>query len=105
MMISGKLSAFERVLQSGELPEQGGEIAKNLLLARIADRKLCGENKARQVVAMLISDGLLEPFDKKRRTGPAEKWLRRTDKKFNRVFLLSCRPLLPPHPPRQLHGC
>jgi hypothetical protein len=85
MMIGGKLSAFQKVRDSGVLPQPGEEIAKNVLLARIVERGLCGQNKAREVVTLLIDDGFFEPFDKPRSTGPAEKWLRRTDKKFNRL--------------------
>jgi AAA domain len=86
MAIDGKLSAFEKVVRSDLLPEAGAEIQKDVLIARIAERKLCGENTARkQVVTLLISDGYVEEFEKPRSRARPEKWLRRTEKKFNCV--------------------
>ena len=84
MAMDGKLSPFQKVISSGLLPEPGREIQKDVLIARIAERKLCGENTARkQVVTLLINDGYVEEFEKPRSRARPEKWLRRTDKKFN----------------------
>jgi hypothetical protein len=86
MWINGKLSPFEKVLQSCILPLPGKEIAKNALIAQIAENKICGIQRARtQVIELLINEGYVEEFDKPRSTGPAEKWLRRTDKEVGRI--------------------
>jgi hypothetical protein len=64
----------------------GAGVGKDVLIARIAERKLCGENTARkQVVTLLISEGYVEEFEKPRSRARPEKWLRRTAKKFNCV--------------------
>ena len=39
----------------------------------------------KQVVTLLISDGYVQEFEKPRSRARPEKWLRRTDKKFNRT--------------------
>jgi hypothetical protein len=79
---SGKVSKFEKVQKLILSEEHGKVIEKKPLVARIVnDEKICGENKARNAVKLLISDGYLEEFDKQRTTGPAEIWVRRTDKK------------------------
>jgi len=86
MAVDGKLSPFQKVISSGLLPEPGREIQKDVLIARIAERKLCGQNTVRnQVVTLLKSEGYIEEFEKPRSRARAEKWLRRTDKKSNCV--------------------
>ena len=96
MLINGKLSAFEKVVKSDLLPEPGEEIQKDVLIARIAEKKLCGENTARKrVVTLLISDGYLEEFEKPRSRARPEKWLRRTEKKTNVASFVVSRAYLP----------
>jgi hypothetical protein len=86
MVINGKLSPFERVLRSDILPAPGKEIAKNVLVAQIAEKKICGLNRAsRQVLDLLLSEGYVEEFGKPRPGARKEKWLRRTDKKVGHL--------------------
>ena len=90
MMLNGKLSAFQKVVRSHILPVAGEEIPKEVLIAQIAESKLCGLGKARkQVMPLLISEGYFEEFDKPRTGARQEKWLRRTDRVFNRTSFAS----------------
>jgi hypothetical protein len=90
MMLNGKLSAFEKVLRSHILPLPGEEIAKELLIAQIAERKFCGLGKARkQVLELLISEKYVEEFEKPRLGTRAEKWLRRTQKEVGKLSFAS----------------
>jgi hypothetical protein len=84
MAMDGKLTPLQKFHRSGVLARPGEEIAKDALIAKIANEKICGLVKARtQVLPLLISDGLVEEFEKPRSTGRAEKWLRRTNKQRN----------------------
>jgi hypothetical protein len=86
MAMDGKLSPLQKFHRSGILARPGEEIAKDALIAKIANEKICGLGKARkEVLPLLINDGLVEEFEKPRSTGRAEKWLRRTDKQRNRT--------------------
>jgi len=68
------------------------------LIARIVnDEKICDENKAHDFVKLLISDGYLDEFEKPRTTGPAEKWVRRTDKKLGHTSFAGGKTLPDPH--------
>jgi hypothetical protein len=90
MMLNGKLSAFEKVLRSHILPLPGQEIAKDALVAKIAEKKICGLNTARKlVVELLISEGYVEEFEKHRSTGRPQKWLRRTQKEVGKISFAS----------------
>jgi hypothetical protein len=86
MAMDGKLSPLQKFLQSGIFAVPGEEIAKDALIAKIADRKICGLGKARtEVLPLLISDGLVEEFEKPRSGARSEKWLRCTNKQRNRT--------------------
>jgi hypothetical protein len=90
MMLNGKLSPFEKVLRSHILPLPGEEIAKDVLVAQIAERKICGLGKARkQVLELLISEKYVEEFEKPRSSARAEKWLRRTQKEVGKISFAS----------------
>jgi hypothetical protein len=90
MMLNGNLSPLQKVVRSHILPLPGEEIAKEVLIAQIAESKICGLGKARkQVMPLLISEGYVEEFDKPRTGARPEKWLRRTDKVFNRTSFAS----------------
>jgi hypothetical protein len=90
MLINGKLSAFQQVLRSGILPEPRKEIAKDVFIAQIAERKICGLGKARkQVPELLISEKYVEEFEKPRSGARAEKWLRRTEKEVGKISFVS----------------
>jgi hypothetical protein len=98
LTLTGKVSPLEKVQKLVCAQEPGKIIEKKLLIARIVnDEKICGENKARDAVKLLISDGYLEEFDKPRTTGPAEKWVRRTDKKPNHTSFAGGKPSPDPH--------
>jgi hypothetical protein len=72
------------------LPNPGGEISKNALIAEIAESKICGLGKARkQVLELLIREEYVEEFDKHRLGARPEKWLRRTDKKVGKMSFAS----------------
>jgi hypothetical protein len=90
MAMDGKLTPLQQFLRSGILTVPGKEISKNALIAQIAEMKICGLDKARkQVVELLISEGLVEEFEKPRSGARPEQWLRRTDKVFNRTSFVS----------------
>jgi len=95
MAMDGKLSPLQKFLRSGILARPGEEISKDALIAKIADRKICGLGKARtEVLPLLISDGLVEEFEKPRSTGRGEKWLRHTNKQSNKTsFVIPGVPL------------
>jgi AAA domain len=90
MVLNGKLSPFEKVLRSHILPLPGEEIAKDVLIAQIAERKICGLGKARkQVLELLISEKYVEEIEKPRSGARAEKWLRRTQKEVGKISFAS----------------
>jgi hypothetical protein len=81
MVLNGKLSPLQKVLQSGILPLPGEEISKNVLIAQISGKGICGIEKARkEVVELLISEGHVVEFEKPRSGARGEKWLRRVAK-------------------------
>lgn len=98
LTLTGKVSPLEKVQKLICAQEPGKEIEKKLLIARIVnDEKICGVIKARDAVRVVISDGYLEEFDKPRTTGPAQKWVRRTDKKPGHTSFAGGKPLPDPH--------
>jgi AAA domain len=97
LALTGKVSKSEKVQKLILSQEPGKTVEKKLLIARIASQGICGENKVRDAVKLLISDGYLEEFDKPRTTGPPEVWVRRTDKKPNRVSFTGGKPLPDPY--------
>jgi AAA domain len=63
LTLSSKKSPLVKVLHArGVLPEPGEEISKEILMARITEKKLCGRDKARtEVIPCLVDQGYLEP--------------------------------------------
>ena len=79
--MDGKLTPLQQFQGSGIFAVPGEEIAKDALIAKIAEKKICGLNTARKlVVELLISEGYVEEIEKPRSTGRPQKWLRRTQK-------------------------
>jgi hypothetical protein len=57
ILMSGNVSPTDKVLRAGILPEVGESIEKQILIARITARKICGRDKARdEVIPSLIDD-------------------------------------------------
>jgi hypothetical protein len=55
-----KLSPVERILRSQDiLPENGEEIPQETLFARIRENKICGRDRTRDVVVLLVDQGYL----------------------------------------------
>jgi AAA domain len=90
MAMDGKLTPLQQFLRSGIFAVPGEEIAKDALIAKIAEKKICGLNTARRlVVELLISEGYVEEFEKPRSTGRPQKWLRRTQKEVGKLSFAS----------------
>jgi hypothetical protein len=90
MAMDGKLTPLQQFLRSGIFAVPGEEIAKEALIAKITNEKICGLGKARkEVLPLLISDGLVEEFGKPRSGARSEKWLRCTNKQRNGTSFVS----------------
>jgi hypothetical protein len=81
LLISQRLSPFLKVLRSDVLPEAGEDVQKDILVARITERKLCGRDRAlKEVIPMLIDEGYLVVKEVPRPGRRPEIHLVRTDK-------------------------
>ena len=79
-----------RVLHSGVLPEPGESVEKKALVARIAKKKICGRDRAREeIVPLLIDQGFLEEKEVPRTTGRPAIHVVRTQKMPNFVSFKS----------------
>jgi hypothetical protein len=94
IMMTDKLSALSKIERSHVLPEPMEEIEKKVLIARIVEEGLRGQNKGGPAATLLIADGYLKELKKRRKGKRPEIFLRRTKKKFNRTSLTLTRRVL-----------
>jgi hypothetical protein len=62
LTLSSKIPPLVKVLRTPRiLPDPGGEISKELLVARITENKICGRDRAtKEVIPCLVDEGYLE---------------------------------------------
>ena len=61
LTLSSKIPPLKKVLRApGILPEPGEAISKEILVARITEKKICGRDPAtKEVIPLLVDDGYL----------------------------------------------
>jgi hypothetical protein len=86
LLLSSKISPLVKVLHAlGVLPEPGGEVSKETLVARITDEtkiggKICGRDRAtKEVIPCLVDQGYLKRKEVRRRGARAEIHFIRTE--------------------------
>jgi hypothetical protein len=80
-MMSQSVSPFLKVLRSDVLPDPGEDVQKDILVARISGRKLCGRDRAlKEVIPMMIDEGYLEEKEVARPRKRPAIYLVRTNK-------------------------
>jgi hypothetical protein len=93
MLLSSKATPFMKVLRAIPgyiLPPAGEEISKEILVARITDKKICGRDKAtKEVIPSLLDQGYLEKKEVPRRGARSEICFVRTEKIPGRVSFAS----------------
>jgi hypothetical protein len=62
LLVCSKTEPLTKVLHApGILPETGGEVSKEILIARITQNKICGRDRARsEIIPSLVDEGYLE---------------------------------------------
>ena len=81
LTLSSKIPPLVKVLRTpGILPEPGGEISKEILVARITEKKICGRDKVTtEVIPCLVDQGYLKKKEVRRRGARPEIHYVRTE--------------------------
>jgi len=82
LTLSSKIPPLKKVLRApGILAEPGEEISKEILVARITEKKICGRDRAtKEVIPCLVDEGYLKKKEVRRRGARAEIHYVRTKK-------------------------
>jgi hypothetical protein len=82
LTLSSKIPPLMKVLRApGILPEPGEKISKEILVARITEKKICGRDRAtKEVIPCLLDEGYLKKKEVPRRGARAEIHYVRTKK-------------------------
>ena len=81
LTLSSEIPPLVKVLRArGILPEPGGEISKEILVARITENKICGRDKAaKEIIPGLVDQGYLKKKEVPRSGARPEIYFVRTE--------------------------